>query len=82
VSDRHLLKRCQPGAGSPAPDISAPLNTAWQLSHAWPDAELIIVEDAGHLGNAAIGAHLRAARLVAARAAALSEVVLPRGLCR
>jgi pimeloyl-ACP methyl ester carboxylesterase len=48
-------------------DISAPLNTVWELSRAWPDAELIIVKDAGHLGNAATGAHLRAAVEVFAR---------------
>ena len=29
-------------------DISAPVETAWQLARAWPDAELHVVEDAGH----------------------------------
>ncbi|NBM17922.1 prolyl aminopeptidase [Streptomyces sp. GC420] len=44
-------------------DMSAPLDTAWELSRAWPDAELIVVEDAGHLGGAATRDHvLRALR--------------------
>lgn len=42
-------------------DMGGPLDTAWQLSRAWPDAELIIVEDAGHLGSAATRDHVRQA---------------------
>jgi len=67
LEEGQLLRDAHRLAGIPAVpvhgrlDISAPLNTAWELSRAWPDAELIIVEDAGHLGNAATGAHLRAA---------------------
>jgi proline iminopeptidase len=30
--------------------------TAWLLAQAWPGAELTIVEDAGHLGNATLDA--------------------------
>jgi proline iminopeptidase len=30
--------------------------TAWLLARAWPDAELIIIEDAGHLGSPALDA--------------------------
>lgn len=30
-------------------DMSCPIDTAWALSRAWPGAELIAVEDAGHL---------------------------------
>lgn len=30
-------------------DMSCPVGTAWALSRAWPGAELIVVEDAGHL---------------------------------
>ncbi|MES1254130.1 MAG: hypothetical protein ABUS56_00865 [Acidobacteriota bacterium] len=30
-------------------DMSCPIDTAWALSHSWPGAELIVVEDAGHL---------------------------------
>ncbi len=29
-------------------DLGSPLETAWELAKAWPDAELVIVETAGH----------------------------------
>ena len=29
-------------------DISSPPDIAWKLAHAWPGAELVIVDDAGH----------------------------------
>lgn len=29
-------------------DLEAPLKTAWELSVAWPDSELVIVENAAH----------------------------------
>ncbi|MEI5101865.1 prolyl aminopeptidase [Streptomyces sp. PmtG] len=32
-------------------DMCGPPDTAWELNRAWPDAELTIVEDAGHLGS-------------------------------
>ncbi|MEH1058597.1 prolyl aminopeptidase [Micromonospora sp. CPCC 206171] len=32
-------------------DLSSPLDTAWQLHRAWPDSELIVVEQAGHFGT-------------------------------
>jgi len=32
-------------------DLGGPLDTAWRLARAWPDAELVVVEDAGHLGS-------------------------------
>ncbi|MFI9113218.1 prolyl aminopeptidase [Streptomyces venezuelae] len=32
-------------------DMAGPLDTAWELSRAWPDAELHVVERAGHLGG-------------------------------
>jgi proline iminopeptidase len=31
-------------------DLGSPLQTAWDLAKAWPDAELIVV-DSGHTGN-------------------------------
>ncbi|MDP5313766.1 prolyl aminopeptidase [Streptomyces poriferorum] len=34
-------------------DMGGPLTTAWELAKAWPDAELTVIEDAGHLGGAA-----------------------------
>jgi proline iminopeptidase len=32
-------------------DISSPLGTAWELTRAWPDAQLIVIGDAGHTGS-------------------------------
>ncbi len=32
-------------------DMSCPLDTAWQLAQAWPDADLHVVRDAGHKGG-------------------------------
>jgi proline iminopeptidase len=34
-------------------DISSPADVAWNMAQAWPDAELYLVEEAGHgLGRA------------------------------
>jgi proline iminopeptidase len=32
-------------------DMGGPLHTAWELTKAWPDAELHVVEDSGHTGS-------------------------------
>ncbi|MER7047248.1 prolyl aminopeptidase [Streptomyces jumonjinensis] len=32
-------------------DMSGPLGTAWELTRAWPDAELYVVESGGHLST-------------------------------
>ena len=37
-------------------DLSGPLLTAWELAQAWPDAELVVIEDSGHTGSPAMGA--------------------------
>ena len=29
-------------------DLGAPLGNAWALKRAWPQAELVVVDDAGH----------------------------------
>lgn len=42
-------------------DMGGPLVTAWELARAWPGAELHVVEDAGHLGNAEFGRLIRGA---------------------
>jgi proline iminopeptidase len=42
-------------------DMGGPLDTAWELARAWPDAELIVVEEAGHLGSDTTRGHVRAA---------------------
>jgi proline iminopeptidase len=34
-------------------DLGGPLITAWELARAWPDAELTVIDGAGHLGGAA-----------------------------
>ena len=39
-------------------DLGGPLQTAWELHHAWPDAELIVVEGVGHLGTAETREHV------------------------
>jgi proline iminopeptidase len=36
-------------------DVSGPLDTAWELNRAWPDSELIVVDDAGHSGGSMAG---------------------------
>ena len=38
-------------------DVSGPLDTAWNLARAWPDAQLVVLDDAGH-GGAGFGAAL------------------------
>ncbi len=35
-------------------DLGGPVVTAWELAQAWPDAELIVIEDSGHTGSAAM----------------------------
>jgi proline iminopeptidase len=32
-------------------DMNGPLEAVWELSKAWPDAELLVAEDAGHLDS-------------------------------
>lgn len=32
-------------------DVSSPLDVPWELSQAWPDGELVVVDDAGHGGG-------------------------------
>ncbi|MFB7719921.1 prolyl aminopeptidase [Nocardia sp. NPDC056100] len=36
-------------------DLSAPLETAWDLARAWPDARLHIIDGSGHTGSPAMG---------------------------
>ena len=35
-------------------DLGGPVGVAWELAQAWPDAELVVVEDSGHTGNEAM----------------------------
>jgi len=39
-------------------DLSGPAGTAWELARAWPDAQLSIIEDAGHTGSDAMRARI------------------------
>ncbi|MEV6683169.1 prolyl aminopeptidase [Streptomyces erythrochromogenes] len=39
-------------------DLAGPLDTAWELARAWPDAELTVVGNAGHLGGDTTRVHV------------------------
>ncbi len=53
-SDRYLLDNVEPLRSRPAVivqgryDVVCPMETAWELHRAWPEAEFIVVPDAGH----------------------------------
>jgi proline iminopeptidase len=32
-------------------DLGSPVSTAWELAQAWPDSELVVVDDSGHTGS-------------------------------
>lgn len=58
LEDGALLRGASKLAGIPGVlahgrlDLGSPLDSAWLLSRAWPDAELFVVDDAGHsVGN-------------------------------
>jgi proline iminopeptidase len=40
---------------------SGPLDTAWELARAWPDAQLIVVGDSGHTGSDSMREEMRGA---------------------
>ncbi|WP_254532901.1 prolyl aminopeptidase [Natrinema gelatinilyticum] len=40
-------------------DLAGPLETAWELDRAWPDAELTVVDNSGHTGGETMGMHVR-----------------------
>jgi proline iminopeptidase len=49
-------------------DFQAPIANAWTLKRAWPQAELVIVDDAGHAASAGLSEELvRATDRFAAR---------------
>ncbi len=54
LEDGVLLREAGKLAGIPGVlvhgrlDVSSPLDVAWELSQAWPDSELVVVEEAGH----------------------------------
>ncbi|MDQ0789919.1 prolyl aminopeptidase [Streptomyces sp. B3I8] len=67
LEEGELLREAHRLAGIPGVlvhgrlDLGGPLDTAWELARAWPDAELIVVDDAGHLGGATTRRHVREA---------------------
>ncbi|MFB6779383.1 prolyl aminopeptidase [Streptomyces sp. NPDC056352] len=40
-------------------DLSCPLDTAWEFTRAWPGSELLVFDDAGHQGSAAMNEQVR-----------------------
>ena len=59
--DQRGCGRSTPHAGAPVNgrfDFQAPIANAWELNRAWPRAELVIVDDAGHSADAAISEQL------------------------
>ncbi|MFD5074284.1 prolyl aminopeptidase [Streptomyces sp. NPDC058371] len=63
----QLLRDAHKLAGIPAVlihgrhDMGSPVQTAWELAKAWPDARLHIFEDSGHAGSEAMQETVRAA---------------------
>jgi proline iminopeptidase len=42
-------------------DMGSPLVTAWELARAWPDAELVVIDDSGHTGSETMNKEVLAA---------------------
>jgi proline iminopeptidase len=67
LEEDQLLRNTHKLAGIPAVlvhgrhDMGSPVQTAWELAKAWPDARLHIIEDSGHAGSDAMGETVRAA---------------------
>ena len=59
LADEELQRNAARLAGIPGVlvhgrlDIGGPLDTAWRLARGWPDADLTVIENGGHLGNEA-----------------------------
>ena len=60
LEEDQLLRNAHRLAGIPAVlghgrhDLGSPVQTAWELAKAWPDAQLHIIEDSGHAGSEAL----------------------------
>jgi proline iminopeptidase len=71
LADGEIIDNAAQLAGIPGAivhgrlDISGPLDNAWRLKQAWPDAELVIVDDEGHGGPAMANHWMRALRELA-----------------
>jgi proline iminopeptidase len=42
-------------------DMGSPLQTAWELAQAWPDARLVVIDDSGHTGSGTMNNEILAA---------------------
>jgi proline iminopeptidase len=42
-------------------DMGSPLQTAWELAQAWPDARLVVIDDSGHTGSETMNNEILAA---------------------
>jgi proline iminopeptidase len=51
LRNAHLLAKIPAVLVHGRHDLMAPIANAWDLEHAWPGAELVVVEDAGHAGT-------------------------------
>lgn len=60
LEEGQLLRHAYRLAGIPGVlihgrrDLGSPVQTAWELAKAWPDARLTVVEDSGHTGSDAM----------------------------
>jgi proline iminopeptidase len=60
LGEGQLLREAHRLAGIPGIvihgrlDLGSPVATAWELTQAWPDAELVVVGDSGHTGSDAM----------------------------
>jgi proline iminopeptidase len=60
LEEGELLRNAKRLAGIPGVlvhgrlDLGSPLGTAWELAQAWPGSELVVVDDSGHTGSAAM----------------------------
>jgi len=61
LEEGALLRDAHRLAGIPAVlihgrlDLGGPMRVPWELAKAWPDASLVVIEDAGHTGSEAFG---------------------------
>lgn len=67
LAEDQLLRNADKLAGIPGVlvhgrhDMGSPVQTAWELAKAWPDARLHIIEDSGHGGSDTMSQTTRAA---------------------
>jgi proline iminopeptidase len=64
LEDEILLRNAQALANIPGVlvngrfDFQAPLSNAWALKRVWPRAELVVVDDAGHIATTNVSREL------------------------